>query len=173
MSRIAKLLLVSTSFSPILFTYSFVLYITKKGLSEILPFIITAVMLVIICFCLLKFAERQFEREKFKINSIRTADGEVLGFMVAYLLPILSLTNPSIDIRVIVFIAIIFFIIVWTTNSYHINPLLTLIGYHFYEVSTIDNVTYLLLTRRELKKTASVDKIVHLTEYMILDAEEK
>lgn len=169
MNRISKALLVFTSFAPIILTYSFILFIKKSKLSEIVPLLIIVLLMTIICLSVLHYAKRHLEIQSFKINSIKTADGEVLGFLIAYILPVLSLTNPNIDFRIIGFVIILFFTIIWTTNSYHINPLLSLFGYHFYEVTTLDNVTYLLLTKRELRKTASLKEVVHITDYMVLD----
>lgn len=172
MNKFAKFLLVSTSFAPILFTYAFVMLINNCSFISIVPFLVIGVSLVIICFLLLHYAGNNFERESFEITSISTADGEVLGFMIAYLLPLLSLMNPSIDWKVITFIGVLFFVVIWTTNSYHINPLINFGGYHFYEVTEANNVTYLLLTKKELRKTSNVNTVVHLTEYMIMDVEE-
>jgi len=173
MNKISKMLLVSTSFAPILITFSFVKYLSGEKIYKLWPYAVVIIGLVIICLCLLYYSKNYIQEEAFTVTSISTADGEVVGFIIAYMLPLLSLTIPVIDIRVIYFIALMFFIVIWTTNSYHINPLLSLVGYHFYEVSCDDNVTYLLLTKKELRKTTTVSTVVHLTEYMILDVEGK
>ncbi len=172
MNKFAKFLLVSTSFAPIILTYAFVICISGGSLAIVLSFVLVVIALVVICLALLKFAYRKIERQKIKLNAIRTADREVVSFVIAYLLPILSVANPSIDYKVIGFIAGMFLIVIWSTNAYHINPLINLMGYHFYEVSLEDNVTYLLLTKKELRKMSSVKTIIHLTDYMLLDGEE-
>ncbi len=171
MNRFAKLLLVSTSFAPIILTYAFVNFISGGSHTTTISLIIVVILLVFICLSLLRFSYNKLERQKICLNSIRTSDGEVVGFVIAYLLPILSIASPSIDYKVIAFIAFMFLVVIWTTNSYHINPLINFFGYHFYEVSADDNVTYLLLTKKELRKTSSIKTIIHLTEYMIMDGE--
>ena len=55
-----------------------------------------------------------------------------------------------------------------TSNAYHTNPLLGLIGYHFYEI-TIEDVGYTLLSRRNLHNTKTIKTVVSLTDYMLLD----
>jgi len=172
MNKIAKILLVTTSFAPIILTYAFVIWVCDGSLITIVSLLAVVVFLVIICLALLKFAKTQIEVQKIEITSISSADGEVLGFVIAYLLPILSLTNPSIDFKVILFIGVMFLIVIWSTNSYHVNPLINMFGYHFYEISSNDNISYLLLTKKELRKTTSIKSIIHITEYMILDAED-
>lgn len=62
----------------------------------------------------------------------------------------------------------VFFLVVMTSNAYHTNPLLGLIGYHFYEVS-IDDVGYILISRRNLHNTRAIKTVVSLTDYMLLD----
>ena len=62
----------------------------------------------------------------------------------------------------------VFFLVVMTSNAYHTNPLLGLIGYHFYEI-TIEDVGYTLLSRRNLHNTKTIKTVVSLTDYMLLD----
>ncbi|WP_315118151.1 hypothetical protein [uncultured Clostridium sp.] len=169
LSKIAKVLLVSTSFSPVLLTYSFVLWLENKPWMNIISPLIITIGLLVICMCLLKFAGENIQIIDFNINSIKTADGEVVGFLVAYLLPFVNFASNEINKKVLIFIFILFFIVVWGTNSYHINPLITLLGYHFYEVTTSNNITFLLLTKKDLRNTTSIKKVVQLTEYMVLD----
>jgi hypothetical protein len=44
-----------------------------------------------------------------------------------------------------------------------------LMGYHFYEV-VIEEVGYILVSRRTLHHTRSIKEVVSLTDYMLLDA---
>ena len=59
----------------------------------------------------------------------------------------------------------------WGTHSYHTNPILTFFGYHFYEVTTPQNVSFLLITKRDLRNTKNISTVVQITDYMILDTE--
>lgn len=169
LNKLAKASLVSTSFAPVLITYAFVLWLDNKSLYKVIEVILIAIALIILCVMVLKTAEKRLQVVDFPINSIKTADGEVVGFLVAYLIPFGTLASDQINEAVLIFIFVIFLLVIWSTNSYHINPLLTLFGYHFYEVTTINNITFLLITKRDLRNTSTVKKVVQLTEYMVFD----
>lgn len=171
MSKFAKLLLVSTSFAPIIITYAFVLWLSNRSLVYISALLALTLSLVVLCLLLLRQAKHHLERQTITISAITPSDNQVIGFVIAYLLPILSLTDPHIDLPVLAFMAIVFILLIWSTNAYHINPLLSFFGYHFYQVSLNDKVTYLLLTRKELHRTATIQTVIHLTDYMLLDGE--
>jgi hypothetical protein len=169
LNKFAKASLVSTSFSPVLLTYAYVLWLGKAPMYKIVFMILIAVALLFTCLLILYKASKEIQVIDFPINSIRTADGEVLGFLVAYLIPFVTLALDQINETVIVFILALFFLVIWSTNSYHINPLLTLFGYHFYEVTTVNNITFLLITKKDLRNTSSVKKVIQLTDYMVFD----
>jgi len=170
LNKLAKASLVATSFAPVLITYAFVLWLGEKPWWKIFTIIFISIILMFLCFLVLSFAKSKLEIIDFPINSIKTADGEVIGFLLAYLIPFATLTSESVNGKVLLFIFSLFILLIWSTNSYHINPLLTIMGYHFYEVTTTNNITFLLITKRDLRNTASVKKVVQLTEYMVFDA---
>lgn len=173
LSRFAKALLVTTSFAPVLLTYAFVLFLEGAAVWKIAILITITVVFSLLCINILYASKRQLEQVSFPIQSIKTADGEVVGFLVAYLLPFASFASSKINTSVLVFVMILFFLLIWSTNAYHINPLLSLFGYNFYEVSTVQNITFLLITRRDLRSTKSIGYVVQLTDYMVLDIEKE
>ena len=174
LSNLVKAMLIITSFSPVLFTYGFLLYL-EEGKSFIKIFILLGIVLILVLLCwyIIERAKRCLEIVNFPIQSVKTADGEILGFLVVYLLPFVSITSDTINEPVLLFILLIFSLVAWSTNSYHVNPLLTIFGYHFYEVVTEQNVTFLLMTKNTLRNTKSINSVVQLTDYMVLDINER
>lgn len=164
-------MLVITSTSPVLLTYTFILWIEDKSLKKIFLILLLLLILVSISILIIFISKRKLEVITFPITSIKTADSEVFGFFLAYLFPFISLTSKKINEPVLIFILILFLLIIWGTHSYHTNPLLTILGYHFYEVETPGNVSYLLITRRDLRNTKDIDLVVQISEYMVLDIE--
>jgi hypothetical protein len=70
---------------------------------------------------------------------------------------------------VIVFVAVIFPVVIWGTHPYHFKSILGIIGFHFYEVTSSENVTYVLITQGDLRNTKNVNQVVQISEYMLLD----
>jgi len=171
LSGTAKLLLVLTSFAPVLLTLAFMSWLQGQfkwgGVSNLSA----AGLLIAIAVLTIHQAARRLETFEIQIQSLRTVDREIIGFLVAYLLPLISQPSaPLIDWRVAIFVLALFFMVVWGTHSYHFNPLLGMLGFHFYEVTTTGNITYVLITRKDLRRTRSVGRVVQVSEYMLLDA---
>lgn len=59
--------------------------------------------------------------------------------------------------------------VLWGTHSVQVNPILGMLGFHFYEVETKDGITYLMITRRNISHVKSVDMVVQISEYGILE----
>ena len=169
LSRLARTLLASTSVAPILLTYSFMIWTEEKPVLEIVTPIVIALFLVIICVCILKFATTQLQITPFTIVGLSPADGEVLNFVIAYLLPLVTMSTSDINYTLFIFIFIFMTFIILITNAYSINPLLSFAGYHFYQVTTEGQINCLLISRRVLINIGEVRRVVKLTEYIALD----
>ena len=90
LSGIAKLLLVITSMAPVLGAFAIIDYM-HDGLGwQVFRWVVAASGLLIICLLVLHFARHQVEIERLTAKKIKSADKEVLAFLLAYLLPLLS-----------------------------------------------------------------------------------
>ncbi|MDF1817915.1 MAG: hypothetical protein P1U54_04705 [Immundisolibacteraceae bacterium] len=176
--------LVSTALAPICLTLWFV-EISSVWQSS-LPFgenlaahwqagsayLLVALILSGLCFGLvwMSASRHGLERLPVKIKSVKTVDKEIVGFLLVYLLPLINQSENTISLPVLVFVAVIFFLIVYNSHAYHFNPLLGMFGYHFFEVTIEGDITYVLITRQNITDCKTVSQVVQLTEYMILDA---
>lgn len=160
-----------TSFAPVLLTLAFSAWLESRFRWAGAGYLLAFASLVALALGVLRAARLRLERVHIEIRSLKTVDREILGFVIAYLLPMLSqTTSPVLDWRVAVFVLIVFFAVVWGTHSYHFNPVLGVIGFHFFEVTTEGQVTYVLITRKDLRHTQGVTEVVQVGEYMVLDA---
>lgn len=184
LNRLAKLALVSTALAPICLTLWFVA-ISSAWQGNLLladnlaahwqvgsSYLLTALALSCLCFGLVRLSASRYglERLPVKIKSVKTADKEIVGFLLVYLLPLINQSQSTISLPVLVFVAVVFFFIVYNSHAYHFNPLLGFFGYHFFEVTIEGDITYVLITRQNITDCKSVSQVVQLTEYMILDA---
>jgi hypothetical protein len=167
-NKIAKVLLVATAFSPVLLTLAFLEYLKGSNWLSVSSYMGVAVLLVMICKLLLRAANQQLELLPFRVHSIKTADNEILAFVIAYLLPFAGISG-AVQTEVLLFILGLIFSIIWTTHAYHCNPILGLLGYHFYEIVTDGNITFILVTRRTLRQCKEIRNVVQLTDYIVLD----
>jgi hypothetical protein len=169
LGSVAKVLLVSTAFAPVLLTLAFVRYIQGQHDTRTGVYAALAIALTIACVLVLHAAQTALQVIPFSVDSIRTADKEIVAFVLSYLLPLAKLAPTAVDWRVNLFVLGLLVVIVLTTHSYHFNPLLGLLGYHFYEVSTTDKVSFILITKKDMRNKAQISKVVQLTDYIVLE----
>ena len=58
-------------------------------------------------------------------------DKEIVGFLLVYLLPLINQSQSTITVPALVFVAVIFFFIIYNSHAYHFNSLLGFFGYRF------------------------------------------
>lgn len=172
LSRLARLMLTSTAIAPVLLTYAWVaMWSGNSGTGIWL--IAVCIGLIFICWLLLRYARRNLERMSFKPVSIEAADRENMGFLLLYLLPLFTAQFESLNWNVWIPAILVFAAVVATGYSYHFNPLLGLMGWHFYKVGTAEGVTYVLITQKQLRNATETVEIGQLTEYIVLDLGDK
>lgn len=164
----AKLLLTSTAIAPVLLTYAWVAF--QDGDHKIAWILLGGcAALVVICLALLRYAENNLERMKFEAVSVEAADRENIAFLLLYLLPLFTAQFDTLNWQVWLPAIVIFGAVVATGYSYHFNPLLGLIGWHFYKVGTKEGVTYVLITKKQLRNATEAIEVGQLTEYIVID----
>ena len=172
LSKLAKLLLTSTAIAPVGFTYAWVAYRDKEVVLGIVILSIS-ILLLVICLALLRFSKSHLEKMDFTATTIEAADRENMGFLLLYMLPLFTASFTSLHWDIWIPALIVFGLVVGTGYSYHFNPLLGLMGWHFYKVSTPEGVTYVLITKKQLRTANKPLTVAQLTEYIVIDIEGK
>ncbi len=182
LNKVAKLALVATSLAPICLTLWFVEFNNAWNSNSPLmlnlkenwhagwQYLLATGLMSLLCFSLIWVSGKKLEKLPVKIKAVKTVDKEIVGFLLVYLLPLINQTTNTISAAVLVFISVIFFFIVQNSHAYHFNPLLGFFGYHFYEVVIDGDITYVLITRKNITDCKSITHVVQLTEYMILES---
>lgn len=107
------------------------------------------------------------------VNDVEPADQRVLEFLIAYLLPVFSSANlPNLAGSIILssYSLLIVLLIVANGNMFQFNPVLSMMGYHFYIVTSDRGIEYLLISKRALHKGDRDISYKRLSEYVFLDA---
>lgn len=170
MNRFYKLLFAATSMAPITGAYA----INQFRDGQVMwgaSFIVLGLSLTLICWAVLAFAARNQQTEPLHVVEVELADKEILAFLIAYLLPVLSresfdiLANPLSGF----FVLFILLLCVYNSNAFHFNPLLAMVGYHFYEVKTESGIPYMLITRHIIRDKNYATLVKELSTYVYLD----
>lgn len=171
LNSLAKLLLTGTSLAPVALVYAWVLY--SDGRTNVaLALIASALVLVLIMLALLQYCRKHLERSRFKVTSIEAADREYITFILLYLSPLFTAQFGDLNWHILIPTMIIFILVISTGYGYHFNPLLGLLGWHFYKVGTEEGVAYVLITKKELRSAKQCLTVGQLTEYIVIDIDE-
>lgn len=157
LNTFAKFLLVSTSLSPLLGAVAVNQYAHGEPTGRWGAWLVVALLLIFMCWALLHYASKNAQRHEFRIKEFERDDKEVLAFLVTYLLPFLSTDKMGFagDWLTGAYVLGIIFLVVAHAGAFHFNPVMGLLGYHFYAVKDDGGASHLLITRHELLRSGS------------------
>lgn len=166
----AKVLLVSTSLSPILGAVAVNQYTLGKPLSAWSPWLVAALLLVFVCWGLLHYAARAAQKHTLKITQFEDKDKEMLAFLLAYLLPFAAAKDMLADVHWLTgaYVFAIILLVFTSARAFHFNPMMGLLGYHFYSLKDGDGVSVLLIGSTELRRAGGEVQTVRLAHDIYL-----
>ena len=129
-----------------------------------------ALLLVFLCWALLRYASKNAQQHAYRIKEFERDDKEVLAFLVTYLLPFLSTDKMGFagDWLTGAYVLLIIFLVIAHAGAFHFNPVMGLLGYHFYSVKNQDGVSHLLISRAELCRPGQEVQTVRLAQNIYL-----
>jgi len=170
----AKLILVSTSLAPILGAVAINKISSDQGWQSWSPWVAVAILLVIICWLFMSFAAGTLPSKSINIAGVEQNDKEVVAFLLAYLLPLVSQENMGFNGGWLTgaYILLIIFVVIAHAGAFHFNPLMGLLGYHFYGIKDDEGASYLLISKDELTKPNSEARVVKLATTIYLQVKD-
>lgn len=170
LNTFAKFLLVSTSLSPLLGAVAVNKFARGEPPVQWGAWLFIALLLVFLCGVLLIYAARNVQKQDFYIKKFERNDKEVLTFLITYLLPFLSTEKMGFasDLLTGAYILGIIFLVISHAGAFHFNPVMGLLGYHFYEVKDQFCVSSLLISKVELRRPGETVETVCLAQNIYL-----
>ena len=168
LNKLARILLTLTALAPVGLTYAWAAFTEEQRPKALIILAVTAV-LWLVCWGMLVLAPKKLPASEFKAKSIEAADQENTAFLLLYVMPLFTAKFDTLDWQIWVPTLAIFAVITATGYNYHFNPLLGIIGWHFYKVESAEGVKYVLITKKQLRTAANSIRVGQLTEYILLD----
>jgi RsiW-degrading membrane proteinase PrsW (M82 family) len=111
----------------------------------------------VVCLGILAVARRGLQVEPVGIKKATRLDKEALAFLVTYALPLIAQGDDRTNLAaLVVFVAVVGLVLV-QLQILHVNPLLGILGYHFYEIERADGDSALVVSRsRHLPDVAAL-----------------
>ena len=97
----------------------------------------------------------------------------MLAFLLAYLLPLMSVKDTVAEIHWLTgaYVLVIILLVFTHARAFHFNPVMGLLGYHFYSLKNGDGISLLLISRSELKRSGRELDVVCLAHNIFLHTE--
>ena len=160
----AKCLLVSTSLSPVLIANAINQFERCEPWKSYVWWLVAALLLVILCWRLLRYAENKAEIHEFQIKEFERKDQELLAFLLIYLLPFVRSENVTFASQWLTsaYVLTIIIIAIAYAGAFHFNPVMRMFGYRFYAVKNHHGVSTLLISKTDLRRPGSKLQTVRL-----------
>lgn len=170
LNTLAKFLLVSTSLSPALGAVAVNQFSRGAAWTNWGAWLAVALLLVFLCWALLRYAAGNIQKQRYRIQEFERSDQEVLAFLLAYLLPFASSGNMAFTGGWLTsaYIFGIIFLVIAHAGAFHFNPVMGLLGYHFYAVRNRGGVAHLLISKVELRRSGAELETVKLAQNIYL-----
>jgi hypothetical protein len=173
LGKLVRVLLALTAVAPLSVSLAYVYAAREQNFQLAVIAALLCVLLGAVSIWIIETAGRRLERLPITIKKAKSADKEVIGFFVAYALPLVFRGSGAPDVGAWIVASTMLLFVLWSTHALQVNPVLGLFSFHFYEVETDGGVTYLLITRRSISNVLSVVRVVQLGEYAVLEALER
>lgn len=168
MNKFARLLLTASSIAPVCVTLIFI------GFMKDVAWLIYSSMAMgfvswISCVFFITFAEKNLVRLRKNIDTISPANKEVTNYFLSYLFPLLGTDSIAEDWKYALFFYFSLLFYISFSENYNFNPLLSLLGYKFYEAEDDTGVGFVLISREIITDVRNVKfSVVQLTDYTFL-----
>lgn len=165
---VSRFLFTSTAVAPVALVYAYALHHAGRA-NDALWVCVFAGVLIILAGVFLSLVRSKVQRTSVRLTAAETADQENVAFLLLYISPLFSQDVTTLNFSIAVPVAVLFIAVVMAGNNYHFNPVLNLLGWHFYKVDTDDAVSRVLITRRSIRNVIDRVEVVQLTDYVIME----
>lgn len=139
------------------------------GWPKCISYIIYGLVPVILTFLSLKLS-RFLAKDSFDKGSIKEIEQANNAFLPSYLgYFFVALSVPRFD--TLVFVFVLLFVFTFMSQTLYFNPLFLLYRYHFYYLTTNQNVKLFVITKKSLKIPIDIefDKLRRINNYTFID----
>ena len=135
--------------------------------------VVASIALTISGLAILKIAKSKVENlGGIHFKSVENADSISLGIIIIYLVPLIGTPISDVPWTILIPVIVMFAALSISGQGFHFNPLLRIIGWRFYKISTQEGVTFLLITKKSIRNPDAFNNNVGwLTEYTLIDLE--
>ena len=168
MNKLAKFGLISSALAPVFVMYSIVFLMVERRILAT-AFFSLGLFLVIACIGILRAARAQLPFKRYRVATVEPVDNEVFALLLVYAMPLITKDIVAYNWTAWALVTVFFLVVTVASYGYHFNPLLTLVGFHFYKVNENAGIPHVLITKQRLRQTGERLVVVKLFDYVLLE----
>jgi hypothetical protein len=164
---LTRTILFLSSYSPLFLIFSFHLWHLHKWTSGALTLVAVGSVVALTTF--ISYAQ-QLQPATITVESVKSRDGDVMSYIVTYLLPFLAVKlDDYMDALSFSLLLLVVAVLYINSNLIYVNPILNLMGYHIFEVDHAANKTSVVICKRHYLKASQRITAVSLGDYLLLE----
>lgn len=168
MNKIARFLLTASSIAPVGITLIFIGIMKEKPWLVWSSFAVCLASFVSVIFFLC-YANNNVAPLYKNISSISPANKEVTNYFLSYLFPLLGTDSIADKWEYAAFFYFSLIVYVSFSENYNFNPLISILGYKFYEAEDDTGVGFVLISKNVITDVQGKDfEVIQLTDYTFI-----
>lgn len=168
LNSFAKYLLTASSVAPVCLTLAFVGVVNNYHAFAAVSLGI-ALISFFLCWFIINLIKKHISFTHVNLRSVKPANKEITNYFLAYLFPLITDDKLVTNWYLASFFYISLFVYVGFSGSYSFNPLLSLLGYKFYEAEDDTYVSFVLISKENIRQGCVEGlKVVQVTDYTYL-----
>ncbi len=163
-----------SSITPLCFTFSLVWWIQEKTYMIPLIFLMIGIGLSILLMKSFFYGLKSLAPIQLRTSDIAPNDGWIIAYIISYMLPFANMVIDEWNLLICSCVAFLFIIIAPIVNTAIPNPLLFLLGYHFYTVGAENGISgYVLISKRKLRRKQDLKIVNRMFDFLLIDRERR
>lgn len=164
MTTFAQLVLFLSSYAPLLVVFALLDSFGKGWPSLICAALAIAAVLMLI---VVLTVARRVAPQPLHVRRVQIRDGDALAYIATYLVPFAAVSLATGRERLALLLFVLLIAVVYVRSGlFYVNPLLALVGYRLYQVTTPKGATVILLTRRSFLRADTELRTRRLSDYV-------
>ncbi|TMC50358.1 MAG: hypothetical protein E6J20_17170 [Chloroflexi bacterium] len=140
-----------------------------REIAELL--LVVAVVSAVAMWGIIAFTRRSIASIPVRITAVSSRESDAVAYLVTYILPLIDVpfTDVTKAASLLVLLVVTGFIYL-NSCMFFVNPLLSIFGYHLFEIQTDSGETQILLSRVRHHRVGSEVQAIRLADYVLLEA---
>jgi hypothetical protein len=170
LNKVARFVLSLTSTAPVFLVLSFMMFFEDKLMTGIF-LVAISVFLFLLCVSIVHKIAGVLEKSSFEVNEAEASDQSNIAFILLFLSPLLNgIDGLHWDYMMIT--VVICTVTIFDGYVFHYNPVMRLLGWHYYKVKPKEGLMCVLITKKKLNKNNMTLDVRQLYDYMLINYEE-